>query len=42
VLFTHRNTILARLSRAEELLPAPLDGRGLQVGLALEIVHWRG
>lgn len=41
VLFTHRNTVLARLARAEELLPAPLDGRGLQVGLALEIVHWR-
>ncbi len=23
------------------LLPAPLEGRGLQVALALEIVHWR-
>lgn len=42
VLFTHRNTVLARLARIEELLPAPLDGRGLQVGLALEILHWRG
>ena len=41
-LFTHRNTILARLARAEELLPAPLEGRGLQVALALEILHWRG
>jgi DNA-binding PucR family transcriptional regulator len=40
-LFTHRNTVLARLARAEELLPAPLAGRGLQVALALEILHWR-
>jgi DNA-binding PucR family transcriptional regulator len=42
VLFAHRNTVLSRLARAEALLPAPLDGRGLAVGLALEIVHWRG
>ncbi|HEU4656525.1 MAG TPA: PucR family transcriptional regulator [Capillimicrobium sp.] len=42
VLFTHRNTVLARLARAEAMLPAPLEGRALQVGLALEIVHWRG
>lgn len=42
VLFTHRNTILTRLARAEELLPAPIEGRTLQVALALEIVHWRG
>ncbi|HEX4108536.1 MAG TPA: PucR family transcriptional regulator [Solirubrobacteraceae bacterium] len=42
VLFTHRNTILARLARMQELLPAPLEGRALQVALALEILHWRG
>jgi DNA-binding PucR family transcriptional regulator len=41
-LFAHRNTVLNRLTRARELLPAPLEGRGLQVGLALEIVHWLG
>ncbi len=41
-LFAHRNTVLARLGRAEQLLPAPLAGRGLEVGLALEIVHWLG
>jgi DNA-binding PucR family transcriptional regulator len=41
-LFTHRNTVLNRLGRATELLPAPLAGRGLEVGLALEIVHWLG
>lgn len=42
VLFTHRNTVLNRLARAEELLPAPLAGRRLQVAVALEIVHWLG
>jgi DNA-binding PucR family transcriptional regulator len=42
VLFTHRNTVLGRLGRIEKLLPAPLEGRGLQVGLALEILHWHG
>ena len=26
----------------EALLPAPLEGRGLQVGLALEVVRWVG
>jgi DNA-binding PucR family transcriptional regulator len=41
-LFTHRNTVVARLARAEELLAAPLEGRSLSVALALEIVHWRG
>lgn len=41
-LFAHRNTVLGRLQRAEELLPAPLAGRGLEVGLALEILHWFG
>lgn len=42
VLYTHRNTVLNRLQRAEQLLPAPLAGRGLEVALALEIVHWTG
>jgi DNA-binding PucR family transcriptional regulator len=41
-LFAHRNTVTSRLRRAEQLLPAPLDGRGLEVGLALEILHWLG
>ncbi|HEV7162680.1 MAG TPA: helix-turn-helix domain-containing protein [Solirubrobacteraceae bacterium] len=41
-LYAHRNTIINRLARARELLPAPLEHRGLQVGLALEIVHWLG
>jgi DNA-binding PucR family transcriptional regulator len=42
VLFAHRNTILSRLDRAEQLLPSPSDGRPLQVGLALEIARWLG
>jgi DNA-binding PucR family transcriptional regulator len=42
LLFTHRNTILARLARMEHMLPAPIEGRILQVALALEILHWRG
>jgi DNA-binding PucR family transcriptional regulator len=41
-LYAHRNTVVNRLARARELLPAPLEQRGLQVGLALEIVHWLG
>lgn len=41
-LYTHRNTVLNRLAKARELLPAPLDGRGLPVALALEIEHWLG
>lgn len=41
-LFAHRNTVLNRLARARELLPGPLEHRGLQIGLALEIVHWLG
>jgi DNA-binding PucR family transcriptional regulator len=36
----HRNTVLARLARAQELLPAPVEGRRLQVALALELARW--
>lgn len=42
VLFTHRNTVLGRVGRAEALLPRPLAGQGLAVALALEVVHWLG
>jgi len=42
VLFTHRNTVLYRLQRAEELLPDGLEGHVLEVGVALEIDHWFG
>ncbi|MFI6369081.1 PucR family transcriptional regulator [Nocardia sp. NPDC050630] len=36
-LFTHRNTVLNPLERAERLLPQPLSGRRLSAGLALEL-----
>lgn len=42
VLFAHRNTVLGRLARAEELLPEPLAGRAIEVGLALELARWLG
>jgi DNA-binding PucR family transcriptional regulator len=41
-LFTHRNTVLTRLGRAEQLLPRPLAENSLEVAVALEVVHWRG
>ncbi|MDG4823845.1 PucR family transcriptional regulator [Asanoa sp. WMMD1127] len=41
-LFTHRNTLLRRLARADALLPRSLAGRAVEVGAALEILHWRG
>jgi DNA-binding PucR family transcriptional regulator len=42
VLYTHRNTVLNRLQRAERLLPVPLAVHGLEVGVALEIAQWLG
>jgi DNA-binding PucR family transcriptional regulator len=39
---THRNTLLRRLARAEELLPRPLAEHRIDVAVALEIVQWRG
>jgi DNA-binding PucR family transcriptional regulator len=41
-LYTHRNTVLNRLQRAERLLPLPLAGHGLEVVVALEIAQWLG
>jgi len=41
-LYTHRNTVLNRLQRAQRLLPLPLTGHGLEVGTALEIAQWLG
>lgn len=40
-LFTHRNTVLRRLARADELLPRPLADDPLRVGVALEVLRWR-
>ncbi|MEW9549772.1 PucR family transcriptional regulator [Nonomuraea sp. NPDC050783] len=41
-LFTHRNTLLRRLARAEGLLPRPLARHTAEVGAALEVLRWRG
>lgn len=40
-LHTHRNTLLRRLARAEELLPRPLEENRLDIGVALEVMRWR-
>lgn len=41
-LFTHRNTVLRRLARADELLPRPLADNVVAVATALEVLRWRG
>lgn len=42
MLYTHRNTIVRRLARADELLPRPLTENLLPVAAALDIVRLRG
>jgi len=41
-LYTHRNTLLRRLARAEGLLPLPLAEACVNVAVALDVVRWRG
>lgn len=41
-LFTHRNTLLRRLARADRLLPRPLAEHTVEVGTALKVLQWRG
>ncbi len=41
-LFTHRNTLLRRLVRADELLPRPLAESSVEVAVALDVLRWRG
>lgn len=41
-LFTHRNTLLRRLDRADRLLPRPLAECSVHVAIALEVLRWRG
>lgn len=41
-LYVHRNTLTHRLEAAERMLPRPLDHTSVQVGVALEILCWRG
>jgi DNA-binding PucR family transcriptional regulator len=38
---THRNTLLRRLARADELLPRPFAENRLDVAVALEVLRWR-
>jgi DNA-binding PucR family transcriptional regulator len=40
--YTHRNTLLRRLARADELLPRPLAEAYVNVAVALDVVRWRG
>ncbi|HWC23822.1 MAG TPA: helix-turn-helix domain-containing protein [Flexivirga sp.] len=40
-LYTHRNTVLRRLERADRLMPQPLGGNVTNVAAALEIVRLR-
>lgn len=41
VMYTHRNTIIRRLARADELLPRPLADNLVDIAAALEITRWR-
>jgi len=41
-LYSHRNTVLRRLARADELLPRPLAGNAVAVAAALDVLRWRG
>lgn len=41
-LYTHRNTLLRRLARADELLPRPLAQSSVNVAVALDVLHWLG
>ncbi|MBF9066678.1 PucR family transcriptional regulator [Streptacidiphilus fuscans] len=40
-LYVHRNTLLRRLARADQLLPRPLAHNVVDVAAALEVLRWR-
>ncbi|WP_433678298.1 helix-turn-helix domain-containing protein [Nocardia sp. CA-119907] len=40
-LYTHRNTVVRRLARADELLPRPLEMDPLRMAVALEVLRWQ-
>ncbi|MYR07286.1 PucR family transcriptional regulator [Gordonia sp. SID5947] len=40
-LYAHRNTVIRRLARADELLPRPIAENLVDVAAALEILRWR-
>lgn len=37
----HRNTVLRRIARAEDLLPRPLASNAVAVAVALDILYWQ-
>jgi DNA-binding PucR family transcriptional regulator len=39
-MYTHRNTLLRRIARAEQLLPTPLEASSVRVAVALEVLSW--
>jgi DNA-binding PucR family transcriptional regulator len=39
-IYTHRNTLLRRIARAEQLLPTPLEDSSVHVAVALEVLNW--
>ncbi|SEK57997.1 PucR family transcriptional regulator [Streptacidiphilus jiangxiensis] len=41
-LYVHRNTLLRRLARADDLLPRPLADAVPEVSAALAVLRWRG
>ena len=40
--YSHRNTVLRRVARAEALLPRPLAENPVQVATALQVLRWTG
>ena len=40
-LYTHRNTVVRHIARAEDLLPRPLQTNAVAVAAALEVLRWR-
>ncbi len=40
-LFIHRNTLLRRLTQANELLPQPVEDASVHIAVALEALRWR-
>lgn len=41
-LYLHRNTLLRRLARADELLPRPLAECAVNAAVALDVLRWHG
>ncbi|NLG46995.1 helix-turn-helix domain-containing protein [Gordonia sp. (in: high G+C Gram-positive bacteria)] len=40
-LYTHRNTVVRHVARAQQLLPRPLEANTAAVAAALELLRWR-